>query len=124
MTTQFYIVNKSGGLIYSLPSGLTINSAMVLCSTLHSVNLILLKFAAAQKSNSVVKLHMGRNIITLYKTATNTTFILVGTYSNLVTMRSLHRMYIDYVLKDPFYVLDMPIKSELFDPKSVLEEIL
>ncbi|KAG7660419.1 uncharacterized protein J8A68_006075 [[Candida] subhashii] len=31
--------------------------------------------------------------------------------------RQLYMIYSDYVMKDPFYSLDMPIKSQLFDAK-------
>ncbi|ODV79491.1 Sybindin-like protein [Suhomyces tanzawaensis NRRL Y-17324] len=33
------------------------------------------------------------------------------------TFRHLYVLYSDYVMKDPFYSLDMPIKSQLFDLK-------
>ena len=30
-------------------------------------------------------------------------------------MRRLYNLYTDFVLKNPFYELDMPIRCELFD---------
>lgn len=30
-------------------------------------------------------------------------------------LRKIYELYADYVLKNPFYALDMPIRCELFD---------
>lgn len=32
-------------------------------------------------------------------------------------MRAIHGLYADYVLKNPFYELDMPIKCAKFDER-------
>ena len=32
-------------------------------------------------------------------------------------LRKIYCVYSDYVMKDPFYSMEMPIKSELFDKK-------
>ena len=42
-----------------------------------------------------------------------------------VTMRRVYEMYSDYVMKNPFYQLEMPIRCDMFDRKlsSYIREI-
>lgn len=40
-------------------------------------------------------------------------------------LRKIYELYADYVLKNPFYSLEMPIRCELFDTnlQSLLEQV-
>lgn len=42
-----------------------------------------------------------------------------------VLLRKIYELYADYVLKNPFYSLEMPIRCELFDQnlQALLEQV-
>jgi len=63
-----------------------------------------------------------------FNTLTGTKFLLFTdtTQANVdVTMRRVYEMYSDYVMKNPFYQLEMPIRCDMFDRKlsSYIREI-
>lgn len=63
-----------------------------------------------------------------FNTLTGTKFLLFTdtTQTNLdVTMRRVYDLYSDYVMKNPFYSLEMPIRCDIFDRKllSYIREI-
>lgn len=63
-----------------------------------------------------------------FNTMTGTKFLLFTdtTQANVdVTMRRVYEMYSDYVMKNPFYQLEMPIRCDIFDRKlsSYIREI-
>lgn len=61
--------------------------------------------------------------VCIFQSVSGLKFIIItapnsGTYDNIEELfRQLYIIYSDYVMKDPFYSLDMPIKSSLFDGK-------
>ena len=63
-----------------------------------------------------------------FTTQTGTKFLLFSdtTQANVdVTIRRIYEMYSDYVMKNPFYQLEMPIRCDMFDRKlsSYIREI-
>ena len=63
-----------------------------------------------------------------FNTLTGTKFLLFTdtTQANVdVTVRRVYDMYTDYVMKNPFYQLEMPIRCDLFDRRlgSYIREI-
>lgn len=55
-----------------------------------------------------------------FNTITGTKFLLFTdtTQANVdVTMRRVYEMYADYVMKNPFYQLEMPVRCDMFDRK-------
>ncbi|KAK0656167.1 cis-golgi transport protein particle complex subunit [Cercophora newfieldiana] len=63
-----------------------------------------------------------------FNTMTGTKFLLFTdtTQANVdVTIRRVYEMYSDYVMKNPFYQLEMPIRCDMFDRKllSYIREI-
>lgn len=63
-----------------------------------------------------------------FNTLTGTKFLLFTdtTQTNLdVIMRRIYDLYSDYVMKNPFYSLEMPIRCDIFDRKlhSYIREI-
>ncbi|KAL2173359.1 Sybindin-like protein [Thermothelomyces heterothallicus CBS 202.75] len=63
-----------------------------------------------------------------FATLTGTKFLLFTdtTQANVeLTMRRVYDMYTDYVMKNPFYQLEMPVRCDLFDRKlgSYIREI-
>lgn len=63
-----------------------------------------------------------------FNTMTGTKFLLFTdtTQTNIdVTLRRIYDLYSDYVMKNPFYQLEMPIRCEMFERKllSYIREI-
>jgi trafficking protein particle complex subunit 4 len=63
-----------------------------------------------------------------FNTLTGTKFLLFTdtTQTNVdVTLRKIYDLYADYVMKNPFYSLEMPVRCEIFDRKllSYIREI-
>lgn len=63
-----------------------------------------------------------------FNTITGTKFLLFTdtTQANVdVTIRRIYDLYADYVMKNPFYSLEMPIRCDIFDRKllSYIREI-
>lgn len=55
-----------------------------------------------------------------FTTMTGSKFLLFTdtTQTNIdVTMKRIYDLYADYVMKNPFYSLEMPVRCELFDRK-------
>ncbi|CCE62338.1 hypothetical protein TPHA_0C01820 [Tetrapisispora phaffii CBS 4417] len=76
------------------------------------------------KSNTTANANGIQNSTTIsYSTAQNSSSDYNSNSSNLQVqiadnfLRKIYCIYSDYVMKDPFYSLEMPIKSELFDKK-------
>lgn len=70
----------------------------------------------------------------LFQSLTGIKFVLISTnnFRNNTSvsiaeniLRKIYCIYSDYVMKDPFYSLDMPIRSELFDSnlKNLIESL-
>ncbi|KAG7137192.1 Transport protein particle subunit trs23 like [Verticillium longisporum] len=63
-----------------------------------------------------------------FNTLTGTKFLLFTDTTQVnvdVTMRKIYDLYSDYVMKNPFYQLEMPVRCEIFDRKllSYMREI-
>ncbi|SCU85180.1 LADA_0D06106g1_1 [Lachancea dasiensis] len=67
-----------------------------------------------------------QNSLFLYQTLTGVKFVAVSSQSATSTMavsiaenllRKAYCLYVDYVMKNPFYEPEMPIKCELFDKR-------
>lgn len=55
-----------------------------------------------------------------FTTMTGIKFLLFSdtTQTNVdIIMRRVYEMYTDYVMKNPFYQLEMPVRCDLFDRK-------
>lgn len=63
-----------------------------------------------------------------FNTMTGTKFLLFTDTTQVnvdLTLRRIYDLYADYVMKNPFYSLDMPIRCDIFDRKllSYIREI-
>ncbi|CDK29035.1 unnamed protein product [Kuraishia capsulata CBS 1993] len=128
-----YILNKSGGLVYhnDFQPGLlqlTTNESLVMASTIHSIHAISSKITPANaKTNDLYNNNKsGLRIIEtenfqiyVYQTITGVKFIGFANDTNLAEMevwfKKVYLCYSDYVMKNPFQQLDMPIKNDNFD---------
>jgi len=132
-----FIINKAGGLIYnrdfssSVPK-LNSNDYLTLASTFHSLHAITGRgiqspqsaltlspeHAAAMANNGITCLEARDFRLQCYQTLTGIKFLVTAHPSHQTLdklLQSIYLLYTDYVLKNPFYELDMPIRMEQFD---------
>ncbi|KAI1304774.1 Sybindin-like protein [Xylaria venustula] len=142
------VINKAGGLIYNRNFGdglnqLNTNDYLVLAGTFHGVHAITtrlnpVKQAASATTDSIpnrpdppsgLEVLESENFrLQCFNTLTGTKFLLFTDtlQANVdVAMRKVYDLYADYVTKNPFYQLDMPIRCDTFDRKlnSYIREI-
>ncbi|CAM9474392.1 unnamed protein product [Pylaiella littoralis] len=129
MFLQLFVVNKSGGLIYnqnlsSAAPRLTSNDWLRLGSTFHSLHAIAAQVAPVP-SSGIEKLETDTFKLQSFQTLTGVKFVITaeaGTPDLGAVLHEIYELYTDYVLKNPFYELEMPIRCELFT--LYLEELI
>ncbi|KAJ3351281.1 hypothetical protein HDU83_009008 [Entophlyctis luteolus] len=118
---SLFIINKAGGLIYQKDytdgiAKLTSNEYLVLAGTFHSIHVITSKLSPTRNSSGIEVLEADSFKMFCSQTLTGTKFLLVTdpAQSNVdAIMRKLHETFGDYVMKNPFYTPEMPIRAEL-----------
>ena len=124
---HLFVVNKAGGLIFVQSFGdspLSGDAYLQLASTFHSLHAISQQVAAAAQgltnasasapSSGITKMETQEFTLTCLQTLTGLKFFVTSTPATPNVdkyLESCYTLYCDYVLKDPFYELDMPIKS-------------
>lgn len=120
---QLLIINKAGGLIYnqnlsgSAPH-VGSNDWLRIGSTFHSLHAIIQQVAPI-KSKGIQKLETETFKLQCFQTLTGLKIVLTASSGHLQPMldsvlQQIYLLYSDYVLKNPFYELDMPIRCALF----------
>ncbi|KAI8282671.1 Transport protein particle subunit trs23 [Colletotrichum sp. SAR11_240] len=149
------VINKAGGLIYNRTfhdgglNQLSTNDYLVLAGTFHGIHAITARLhplknqqaaaaaatAAAGGIPSRPEPPSGLEVmetenfrLQCFTTMTGTKFLLFTdtTQTNIdVILRRIYDLYSDYVMKNPFYQLEMPIRCEIFERKllSYIREI-
>ncbi|KAI1826477.1 Sybindin-like protein [Xylaria intraflava] len=148
------VINKAGGLIYNRNFGdglnqLSTNDYLVLAGTFHGVHAITTRLnplkglqpqpqAASNGTDSIpsrpdqpsgLEVLESENFrLQCFNTLTGTKFLLFTDtlQANVdITMHKVYDLYADYVTKNPFYQLEMPIRCDTFDRKlnSYIREI-
>ncbi|KAM7184374.1 Sybindin-like protein [Rhypophila sp. PSN 637] len=147
------IINKAGGLVYNrtfYEGGLqkiNTNDLLVLAGTFHGVHAITSRLSPVKQTQAQAPPTQPPGLLTrpeppsglevletenfrlqCFNTMTGTKFLLFTdtTQANVdVVMRRVYEMYSDYVMKNPFYQLEMPIRCDMFDRKlsSYIREI-
>ncbi|GAA5932946.1 TRAPP subunit TRS23 [Sporobolomyces koalae] len=119
-----WIINKAGGLIYSRNyadglSQLNSNDYLILASTFHSIHAIAARISPVPNSSGVETIEAETFKMSCFQTRTGIKFVLLTTPSHPNPEAVLKRVYECYAdqLKDPFYTVEMPIRSEPFDLK-------
>eukprot|EP00270_Netrium_digitus_P009186 TRINITY_DN2789_c2_g1_i2.p1 TRINITY_DN2789_c2_g1~~TRINITY_DN2789_c2_g1_i2.p1 ORF type:complete len:148 (+),score=38.43 TRINITY_DN2789_c2_g1_i2:240-683(+) len=124
MTTIFnlFIINKSGGLIYYKDFGslskLDINESLRLASTWHGLHAIAMQLSPVPGGGGIDLLEAETFELHCFQTLTGTKFFVAtepGAHGVEALLRAIYDLYADYVLKNPFYEVEMPIRCELFD---------
>lgn len=122
MLLQLFIINRSGGLIYnknlssSAPT-LSINDVLRLGSTFHGLHAIATQIAPVV-SAGIEKLQTDTFKLQCFQTLTGVKFIITATPDTTdleSLLQIIYEIYADYVLKNPFYEMEMPIRCELFN---------
>ncbi|KAF2836244.1 Sybindin-like family protein [Patellaria atrata CBS 101060] len=128
------IINKAGGLIYNreFHSGLnklSSNDLLILAGTFHGVHAITRSLtphrwlpesesSPAGKATGIEVLESSTFRMQCFQTITGTKFLLFTEphQPNIdAILRRIYELYADYVMKNPFYTVEMPIRCEKFD---------
>eukprot|EP00051_Salpingoeca_urceolata_P029027 m.488741 g.488741 ORF g.488741 m.488741 type:complete len:147 (-) comp26041_c0_seq1:70-510(-) len=119
---SLYIVNKAGSLLFHCDYGaarrLPANERITLASTFHGLSAIAAQISPTPDSIGISVLEASTFRLQSFQTLTGIQFIIVadpGQPGLEQLLRKVYEIYTDYVLKNPFYSLDMPIRCELFD---------
>ncbi|KAE8445903.1 hypothetical protein EG329_012682 [Mollisiaceae sp. DMI_Dod_QoI] len=135
------IINKAGGLIYQRDfaeglNKLSINDYLVLAGTFHGVHAITTRLHPLQSHthhsslsdsrpdppSGIEVLETENFRLQCFSTLTGTKFLLFTEpqQPNVDKIVSrIYELYSDYVMKNPFYQLEMPVRCESFDRKLV-----
>ncbi|KAI9869072.1 MAG: hypothetical protein M1813_002896 [Trichoglossum hirsutum] len=124
------IINKAGGLIYQrdFHEGLTklsINDYLILAGTFHGIHAITSRLIPPQllppppqKATGIEILESEAFRLQCFQTLTGTKFLLFTEPHQMnadAVLRRVYELYADYVMKNPFYQNEMPIRCEAFD---------
>ena len=130
MTTRpgvlsLYIVNKSGGLVFHhcfapeterhLDGG---NDLLRLAGAFYGLHAIAKQIAPVPGGGGIQALAAGNVTLQCLQTLTGVKFFFTavpGTPELAALLRRVYEGYADFVLKNPFHTLDMPIRCAKFD---------
>ncbi|KAJ9138975.1 Sybindin-like protein [Coniochaeta hoffmannii] len=139
------IINKAGGLIYNKTfhegglNKINTNDLLVLAGTFHGVHAITARLNPLKTSGDRTSTASASGMLSrpepptglevlesenfrlqCFTTMTGVKFLLFTdtTQANVdVTIRRIYDLYADYVMKNPFYQLEMPVRCDMFDRK-------
>lgn len=119
----FFVVNKAGGLNYSKQLSLTettlnSNDYLHLASTFHGMQLLVASLSPTGGGGGIRQLQTGTYVLHAFRADTGVQFFVTAdldTEGLTEFLREVYAIYSDYVLKNPFYELDMPIKVDLWE---------
>lgn len=118
----FYIINKSGGLIYQksfFDEGVVdLNDRLRIASIWHSVCAIASQLSPVPECAGVNLLEAETFDLHCFQSTTGTKFVLIvepKTQNIPAFLTKLYELYADFVLKNPFYEVEMPIRCDLFE---------
>jgi hypothetical protein len=134
---SLYIVNKAGSLIFNreFSTGLSqpsSNELLIIAGTFHGIHAITRSLVPAAlaassstsgtqfpvKSSGLEVLETSHFRLYCNQTLTGTKFLLLTEpiQPNVDTiMKRIYELYADFVMKNPFYTVDMPIRCQKFD---------
>lgn len=120
MIENLYIVNRSGGLIYSHDNSKETNGIMIFASTLHSLSEI--ARTCLESSSYCQFIQYDTKTLALYLTLSGLTFMFVGDENMKSKVESafkrVYKYFSEFILSDPYYNLEMPIKNKRFEPEA------
>ncbi|KAK9480722.1 Sybindin-like protein [Lipomyces japonicus] len=120
---SLYILNKAAGLVYQRDFNdglqkLSSNDYLVLSGTFHAVHAIASKISPTPSSSGIEVLETEKFRLQCFQTLTGIKFLLISEPRQQNTdaiLRRVYELYADYVVKNPFYEIEMPVRCEQFD---------
>ncbi|KAK9447807.1 Sybindin-like protein [Limtongia smithiae] len=120
---SLYILNKAAGLIFQRDFNeglqkLSSNDYLVLAGTFHAIHAISVSISPVPSSSGIEVVETEKFRLQCFQTPTGTKFLLISDPRQTNTdfiLRRIYELYADYVIKNPFYQLEMPVRCELFD---------
>ncbi|WFD32989.1 hypothetical protein MSPP1_004046 [Malassezia sp. CBS 17886] len=129
--SSLWIINKAGGLIFQSEHfvypqkaagepELTSNDYLILAGTLHGIHAIASRIepVPGKSCAGLEVLEAGNLLIHVQMTQTGTKLVLLthAAHQNPnEVLKRAYQLYVDYVMKDPFYIAEMPIRIDAFD---------
>ena len=121
---SLYIINKAGGLIFHrdfspAAAKLDVNDHLRLASTFNGLALIMRQLSPARGSGGMESLEADGFVLHSFDTPTGLKFFVAAEPDARAPLldsflRDVYSLYADFVLKNPFYEMDMPIQCEKF----------
>ena len=116
-----WIINKSGGLVFQrnyadIPA-IDTNETLRLASIWHSLHAISVELSPVEGCTGIELLETEYFDLHCMQTLTGTKFFVTASPKTSGLEQLLHtvyELYSDYVMKNPFYELEMPIRCHLF----------
>lgn len=97
---------------------MTTNEKIFLASMFYPLFAIASQLSPEPKSSGIEVLEADTFKMHCFQTLTGVKFMVVADNLQIgvdLLLRKIYELYSDYVLKNPFYSLEMPIRCELFD---------
>nr|XP_002126416.1 trafficking protein particle complex subunit 4-like [Ciona intestinalis] len=101
---------------------LSSNQKIMMASMFHSLYAISVQLSPESGSSGIQKLETDTFTLHCHQTVTGVKFIVISDPKQVGVdslLARLYTIYSDYALKNPFYSLEMPIRTELFDSQVV-----
>ena len=133
----FFIINKAGTLLYYRDfyeeknqnfDRLSSNDQITLASTFHSLHAISQDIGIHhQKNQGIITLTCNSFILRVLQTLTGLKLVLVIAPAKVPSLKpsllnkadqilkNIYVLYVNYVLKNPFYQMNMPVRCEQFN---------
>ncbi|XP_050385580.1 LOW QUALITY PROTEIN: uncharacterized protein LOC126802082 [Argentina anserina] len=119
---SLYIINKSGGLIFYKDYGsagrMDTNDSLRVANLWHSMHAISQQLSPVSGCSGIELLRADTFDLHCFQSLTGTKFFVEsepGIQQMEGLLKHIYELYTDYVLKNPFYEMEMPIRCELFD---------
>ncbi|PXF42788.1 Trafficking protein particle complex subunit 4 [Gracilariopsis chorda] len=120
-----FVINKAGSLIFdrrlseNAPQ-LSPNDCLHLASTFHGMQLLVQQLSPEPSDHGfgIVTLETESYVLQAYRPETGVQFFVTAdlkTENLAAFLRDVYVIYADYVMKNPFYELDMPIKVDRWE---------
>lgn len=113
------VLNSSGGLVFyqayhNNTPHLNSDEVIIIGATLHSLHAISVEVSPVEKSSGFTEFECTTWKLSCLQSITGLKFMIFTDLQHQKTQEILHNiyaLYADYVLKNPFYTLDMPVAN-------------
>ena len=113
------VLNSSGGLVFyqqyhQNSPALDSNETIIIGSTLHALHTLSVQISPVPRSSGFTELECTSWKLNCLQTVTGLKFIVFTDLQHQKAdslLQQIYRLYADYVLKNPFYTLEMPVAN-------------